>query len=203
VHIRRQSALDVHHTIAPLTSRWRVDGATLLDRALPLEQQAGYAVLAPADMVLHSMLHLLMNEELSHGLRDLADIDQLLRHFGADSTFWPTLTERARGLGLLRAMYYGLRSAADVLGTQVPGETLAAARSASSAWTRGFWLAAWRRALRSPHPTAADGWTPLALFALYVRGTWIRMPPLMLARHLWIKAWRLHEQPPGKSVRPG
>jgi hypothetical protein len=203
VHIRRQSALDVHHTISPLTSRWPTDGAALLAQAVPVPEQPGYTVLAPADMVLHSMLHLLINEELSHGLRDLADIDQLLRHFGAEPAFWSTLTERARGLGLLRALFYGLRSAADVLGTPVPEAVMAEARAASNPWTRGFWLAAWRRAMRSPHPTAGDAWTPLALFALYLRGTWIRMPPLMLAHHLWIKAWRLHEKPAVGTERLG
>ena len=27
-------------------------------------------------------------------------------------------------------------------------------------------------------------------FAFYLRGHWLRMPPLMLARHLWTKATR-------------
>jgi hypothetical protein len=203
VHIRRQSALDVHHTITPLTSRWPTDGAALLAQALPAARQPGFAVLAPPDMVLHSMVHLLMNEELSHGLRDLADIDQLLRHFGARPAFWPALTERARSLGLLRALYYGLRNAADILGTPVPQAAMAQARAAASAWTSGLWLAAWRRALRSPHPSAGDAWTAAARFALYVRGTGIRMPPLMLARHLWIKAWRRHDRPPVESGQAG
>jgi hypothetical protein len=48
----------------------------------------------------------------------------------------------------------------------------------------------WRRALRSPHASAADGLTPLALFALYVRAHWLRMPPIALAKHLLIKAFR-------------
>jgi hypothetical protein len=195
VHIRRQTALDVHHTISPLTSRWRTDGAALLARALPVTGQPGYAILDPADMVLHSMVHLLMNEELSHGLRDLADIDQLLRHFGGEPAFWQSLTARARSLGLLRALYYGLRSAADILGTPVPETALAVAKAASNLWTRGLCLAAWRRALHAPHSTVADARTSLALAMLYVRGTWIRMPPAMLARHLWIKAWRLNEKP--------
>jgi hypothetical protein len=31
---------------------------------------------------------------------------------------------------------------------------------------------------------------PLARRALYIRAHWLRMPPLMLARHLAIKAFR-------------
>jgi hypothetical protein len=51
----------------------------------------------------------------------------------------------------------------------------------------------WRRAFRSPHQTAGDNLTPLALFALYARAHWLRMPPLALARHLTIKALRRND----------
>ena len=41
---------------------------------------------------------------------------------------------------------------------------------------------------------ARDEWGPgsrkLLRFAFYVRSHWIRMPPFMLARHLWTK-WRM------------
>ena len=115
VHVQRLTTLDVHHAIAPITARWRADSARLFEDALGLQDTdpgagSGLQVLAPADMVLHSMVHLLLNEELSHGLRDLSDIDMLLRHFAsdaADSTrtaFWPRLTARASALGLQRAL---------------------------------------------------------------------------------------------------
>jgi hypothetical protein len=39
---------------------------------------------------------------------------------------------------------------------------------------------------------ARDGWgrpiRPFTRLGFYVRSHWIRMPPLMLARHLWTKA---------------
>ena len=39
---------------------------------------------------------------------------------------------------------------------------------------------------------ARDGWgretRPLTRFGFYIRSHWMRMPPLMLARHLWVKA---------------
>ena len=57
----------------------------------------------------------------------------------------------------------------------------------------------WARALRPLHADATDTWTPAALFALYVRAHWLRMPPLLLARHLTIKALKLHEDRPAKA----
>ena len=194
VHLVRQTALDVHHAIVPLTARWSSPAAPLIANAMDLSGHAGLQVLAPVDMVLHSMVHLLLNEELSQGLRDVSDLDLLLRHFGREAEFWDGLVERASLLGLQRALHHGLWCAAHVLQTPVPAHT----QQAIASWGPGplpatILKAAWGRALRSPHASAADGGTPFALFALYVRAHWLRMPPLMLARHLWIKAWRLHE----------
>jgi hypothetical protein len=39
------------------------------------------------------------------------------------------------------------------------------------------------------HASCEDRFSGLARFALYVRGNWLRMPPLLLARHLFHKAF--------------
>ena len=88
-------------------------------------------VLCPADMVLHSATHLFHNEDLSQGLRDLADLDSLLRHFGQEPGFWEELPRRAAELDLARPLYYGLRYA-----TRVPGHARTA-RDAPPAPTSG------------------------------------------------------------------
>ena len=45
-----------------------------------------------------------------------------------------------------------------------------------------------------------NGWgertRKLTEFAFYLRGHWLRMPPLMLVRHLWTK-WRKGYRPAG------
>ncbi|HBF52032.1 MAG TPA: hypothetical protein DDX04_18650, partial [Massilia sp.] len=45
------------------------------------------------------------------------------------------------------------------------------------------------RALQPPHPSCADAFDGAARAALYIRGNWLRMPPLMLSRHLFHKAF--------------
>jgi hypothetical protein len=60
-------------------------------------------------------------------------------------------------------------------------------------WSRAFLDRIWYRALRSPYRATQPAGSRAALFALYVRGHWLRMPPLLLARHLFIKALHLHE----------
>ena len=202
-HMRRGTTLDVHHNILPITVRRPPDAALLLARAQPLLAYHGLSVLAPADMVLHSMTHLFHNDDLSHGLRDLSDLDLLLRHYCADAGFWPPLLERARELHLESPLAYGLWATHQVLGTPVPGEVLQQAeRESTIRWLAPMhWL--WRCVLRTPHGDAALPGAGLAHFALYLRAHWLRMPPLLLARHLGIKAWkRMTEKPEPLAVHP-
>jgi hypothetical protein len=188
-HIRRQTVLDVHHAILPGTARLKPKSSKLLAAAQPLEGMPRLHVLAPSDMILHSMSHLFHNDDFSHGLRDLSDLDLLLRHFDRTAGFWEHLVERARELDLLRPLYYGLHQVQRVFCTPVPGATVQKSRTFAPPWpmrsTMG-WL--WSQALRTPHPSTAGSLSGCATFALYVRAHWLRMPPGLLVRHLLIKA---------------
>jgi len=204
VHMTRETTLDVHHGISPLTARWPVSSDLLLAGIVPLPDTCGtpgLSVFAPVDMVLHSMVHLLLNEEFANGLRDVSDLDLLLRHFGAEATFWPRLVQRAAQLGLQRALHHGLWCAAEVLLTPVPADV----QQAVSGWgpasiPAALVKASWRRALCAPHASVADAGTPVALLLLTLRAHWLRMPPLMLARHLFIKTFKLHEKRPAQAT---
>jgi hypothetical protein len=188
-HIQRGTVLDVHHAIVSPAGRTRPDSARLLAAALPLRGHPCLHVLAPADMVLHAMTHLTHNEEFSHGLRDLSDLDLLLRHFGAHGGFWDALVARAGELGLGRPLFYGLAMARARLETPVPqGVVERVAAFAPPVWTRAALLGAFDHALRSPHPSAAGRLRPAALALLFLRSHWLRMPLPLLARHLAHKA---------------
>ncbi|MBI5256387.1 MAG: nucleotidyltransferase family protein [Burkholderiales bacterium] len=189
-HVVRQSVLDVHHTLLPETARSHPDPALLFAAAQPVPGWPGVMTLSPMDMVLHSMTHLFHNDDLSRGLRDLSDLDLLLRHFAADAQWWRDLVARARALDLARPLYYGLSTTSTLLGTPVPEATLQACDAmAPGPMAQALMRRVWARALGSQHPSTADGWTPAALFLLYLRGHWLRMPPGLLVRHLAVKAW--------------
>jgi hypothetical protein len=189
-HVKRQSQIDVHHAILPETARVRPDPAALRGAAVAAAGDAGLQVLAPADMVLHSAVHLFSDGEFDHGLRDLVDIHRLLQQFGADPAFWQALPERARELQLERPLFYALRHAAALLHTPVPPEVLAALRPAApNRLLLALMDALFGRALLPRHTSCSDRLTAGALLLLYIRGNWLRMPPLMLARHLFHKAF--------------
>jgi hypothetical protein len=189
-HIRRGTVLDVHHAILPETARLRPDSARLWQSIAPIERAPGLYVLDPVDMVLHSMTHLLCNEEFSHGLRDLSDIDLLLRHFGQDPGFWRRLPARARELGLGRLLYHGLRQAQSLLHTPVPPEVAGeAARFGPRGFVGPLMDFLWHRALGGKPAGNSGVLGGIPGFALFVRAHWLRMPAWLLAGHIVVKSF--------------
>jgi hypothetical protein len=141
--------------------------------------------------VLHSMLHLNVNDELSHALRDLSDLDLLLRHFSADAGFWPRLVARSRELGLERVLRDSLRFARRIFDTPVPAAAEAGVADAAPGALRGWLMdALWARALRPRHRSLLGAADRFALWCLYVRAHAMRMPTGLLIRHLAVKALR-------------
>jgi hypothetical protein len=190
-HLQRASVIDLHHTILPLTSRARLDADKLFAAARPVPGAPCLRVLSPVDMVLHSATHLFHEGELERGLRDLCDLESLVRTFEVqEPAFWSDLVPRAAELGLLLPLHYGLRYAREFLGTAVPAEVLAELARVAPAWPRQALMdALFRRALRPSHPSCDDAWTPVARSLLYLRGHWLRMPARLLLPHLLRKAW--------------
>ena len=191
-HMRRGSMIDVHHAILPLTARDRPDPDKLraASLALPGWEQHGMRVLAPADMVLHSATHLFYDGEFDKGLRDLLDLHRLLLEFGGRAGFWEALPARAVEMELGRPLFYALRYSARLLGTPVPAAVTAAlAPAAPNGALLALMDALFLRALLPMHASCAGPLTGLAHSLLYIRGNWLRMPPLLLARHLFHKAF--------------
>ena len=194
-HVRRLSSIDVHHAIVPLTARETHDAALLGAAALPVpgweanEGEVPVQVLAPSDMVLHCAVHLFNDGEFDKGLRDLLDFDGLLRHFGAQQGFWDGLLARACQLKLQRPLFYGLRHARALLDTPLPAEVENKAVGRPNRALIPLMDALFSRALLPAHASSSDLLTGAARGALYVRGNWLRMPPLLLARHLGRKAF--------------
>ena len=192
-HIERGVEVDLHHTILMRTARLKPSPALLFEaaRAVPGSR---FKVLAPVDMVLHAIVHLFQAGEMGDALRDLVDIDDLLRHFGATETgFWKDFWPRAEALDLTRPAYYGLRYANDILGTPVPESVrTASCAGAPAPAVRRLMDRLVPQVLFPQHPDAPSRRKELADLMLYVRSHWLRMPPFMLARHLAYKFYMRH-----------
>jgi hypothetical protein len=194
-HPDRQIEADIHHTISPLTSRIKVDADPLFEAAIEVPGHR-FKILAPADMVLHSAIHLFYGGEFEHGLRDLSDLDWLMREFaGRDPEFWTKLASRAEALDLGRPLCYALRHGQRWLNTPVPAAILGRAIRLGPAWpalkAMDVLLAA---ALMPDHPAAPRGFSARARGVLWMRSHWLKMPPRLLIPHLIRKA--------GKGKKP-
>jgi hypothetical protein len=175
-----------------------------MQRIEPLEGYPGFGVLAPEDMVLHSATHLFNEGEFAHGLRDVSDLHLLLCHFGAREKFWLRLVDRAAETGLTRPLYYALRHASRLFGTPVPQSATEALRQfAPPQAVLGLmdWLLA--RALVPHHKSCSGRLTPVALFVLYVRAHYLRMPLPLLLVHLTRKGLRNLSFQSTEATAPG
>lgn len=167
IHRARDRMIDVHHTILPPTARPKPDAAALIADSVALDN--GLRILSPNDMLVHAAAHLFADGDLAGGLRNLWDVHRLVAEFGTEH-----LAERARHHGLSAQTARAVRLAAWLYGDA----------EALTAVDRLYV----RRLL------ARDGWgratRPFIRLGFYVRSHWLRMPSLLLARHLWTK-WRM------------
>lgn len=202
-HVQRNTVLDLHHTISPPTSRFRVNGSALFEQVQSIDGSANLFTLSPTDMVLHSAVHLFQEGEFGHGLRDLLDLDDLLKHFsGQDGAFWAALLARAQELELRVPMSHALIHLQRLFGTAPPGELRAAFAAVRPGWipreTMAVLLGA---ALRPHHPSCDTRFSDIARWLLYVRSHYIRMPAYLIVPHLLRKSY-MRQFPEKPAVAP-
>ena len=143
-----------------------VDGNRAL--GIPATSRRGQTPGQPSTGLAEMVSASLADGDLAGGMRNLWDVHCLVAEFGTDG-----LAGRAAQHGLSHEVARALRLAAALYGE---GARLTPAD---------------RLCLR--RLTARDGWgratRPFTRMAFYIRSHWLRMPPAMLARHLWTK-WR-------------
>lgn len=180
--------LDLHHNILPPVARTHVDAGLLLAQLRPSKWLA-WQVLDPVDQVLHSAVHLFHDSELRDRLRDLVDLDGLLRHFGVAPEFMARLQARAQMLGLEEPLALACHFCVNWLGTPMAADTREAIQASGPGRLRGAWLLPLLSAALTPtepddRPSRRQS---LAATVLLVRHHRQRLPLRFLLPHLWHK----------------
>jgi hypothetical protein len=173
IHRERDRMIDIHHTILPLTARQTPDAKAMI--ADSVEIADSLRILSPEDRICHAAAHLFADGDLEGGLRNLWDIRCLLE----DQPDHAALMDRAGRHGLTQAVARAIRLASLLYGVSTGWVSLDDRFYARRLLARDGWGRRTRRATR---------------FAFFVRSHWLRMPPAMLARHLWTK-WRKGHRP--------
>ncbi|MEE4351182.1 MAG: nucleotidyltransferase family protein [Pacificimonas sp.] len=177
-HKTRGNVIDLHHNILPRTARLKPDIDGMIARAVPIT--ADLHILAPADMIIHAAIHCAYDGDFHGGARNLWDIDRLVRHFAAEHTaFWAQLETQARAQGIMQPVRRALTLTNHFYETPIVGAFRKIKGLVDSAAIR-------KLTAHGPYGEPKGG---LRSFFLYLRGHWLRMPPLMLAKHLFTK-WR-------------
>jgi len=189
-HVHRGTSLDVHHGLLPRTASRHPDPERLWQAVRALPGWPGVWLLAPEDMVLHGAAHLFADGALENGLRDLTDLDALLRHFGQDPGFAGRLTRRGEELQLAQPLGDALHWCRELLGTAgIPEEVPGSGRGRLALASRGRDLL-FRQGLRPEHPLCGGIGNGLARWLLYLRSHLLRMPLRRLLPHLARKGLR-------------
>lgn len=190
-HIHRQSVLDVHHTILPITAQLKPDIEKIFADIEPVDGYDQVFTLSPLDMVLHSAAHLFHEGEFNNGFRGLCDLDGLLRYYSSDiENFWDRLIQRAIDLDLKKPLYYALLYTKDLLGTPVPAAVYAEiGKGVPSSLGAAMMSLLFHRALYPYHYSCDRMFSSTARWLLYVRSHYIKMPLKLLIPHLFRKAF--------------
>jgi hypothetical protein len=185
-HIRRGTVVDVHHNLLPDTARTRTSAGPILASARTLANCPSFRVPSPADLIIHSACHLFHEGEWGHALRDLVDLDELIRLFSATPGFWQELFARAAALNLQRPLCYAVSCCENWLGSPVPRVPDIGQFPISFGQSPVTRILSWLfdMGIGSAHHSSSTPWTGIGTFALFVRAHYLRMPFSLLLPHL-------------------
>lgn len=176
VHMQRATVIDLHHSLVMPTCRIRIDVRPMLEEVVAIPGPGNWFRLGDEDMVLHAASHLLLNAEFDRGLRDLWDIDILLRHFGAMQHDFPErVLDRAKAVGLAEIASTAFILCSLRFGTVLPCFDLS---------VRSVLLRLIETATSTRHPTTRSRLQILADGLLSSREMYLRLPWHLLVRHL-------------------
>jgi len=178
--------LDLHHTILPIKGRLRPNSSELFSAARRLPG-GEWLVLDRADEVLHAAAHVFQDSDCWNVLRNVHDIDQLIRLYAAQdpSVYFERLLQRADLHQLARPLWYAMSLAREQFATPIPEHVLSFIKPRFSAHLgTSLTLRCMRQVVTPIHPDAMPTRSQrLARRFLLFRAAWLRMPPWLLTYH--------------------
>ncbi|GAC21976.1 nucleotidyltransferase domain-containing protein [Paraglaciecola arctica] len=197
IHPFRGTVLDVHHNLyLPISGR--SPKIELFINELEFTDD-NFAVLKIPQTVMHSIIHLFMNENFSSGMRDLFDIYRLIKAY-ADESFWNELIVLARQSNFLVELQYCLRALEIIFSFEVPEYVSIALNENQLSWTQRIWAKhIFVNAILPQHPLISLSRQSFASSLAYFRGHWVKMPKTVLIKHFIVKMYnQLLDQVLGK-----
>jgi hypothetical protein len=147
---------------------------------------SGFSVLNPEAMVLHSIIHLFMNEETHSAMRDLWDIYLLISEYSSEE-FWQKLHKLAQLTGFDIELKYCLTALSYYLGSELDplSKKQCEIYFCNNWWVKNVLLPS----LVPEHPLVCRPRHRWAKHLMYLRGHWLKMPVHVLSVHLLVKGF--------------
>ncbi len=182
-HLTRGTVLDLHHNLflpvsgkaPPLEQFWQ--GVQL--------QECGLYTLEPAAMFMHSIIHLMLNEEVVYGFRDMVDLKCLAQQYDSDA-FWQRVEQLAAESHFETELKVVVTLLNTWFGSAYP------VKPPEGRLKRGklqLLVRIYKYALIPEHPALHSVRSGLARFVVFVRGHSMKMPLKVLLKHFSIKLW--------------
>ncbi len=182
----RGTVLDLHHNLfLPVSGR-----APKIEQfwAKTTTSDNGLSTLKPAAALVHSMIHLLMNEEVTYGLRDCLDIQSIIDLHNSEA-FWQDVNTLVEGNGFTQEYQLLLLLLDALFGQQCVRERVKDMQYTPNVKTR-FWLWCYRKAVMPDHPQLRNPYAGIARAAVYCRGHSQKMPLATLLKHSSVKIYK-------------
>lgn len=195
-HSGRGTVLDLHHNIVPLISGRAPSFEVFKNN---LEEESGCFTLSPAAMTLHSAIHLFLNEDFTKGFRDNIDLHLLFSEYGEDK-FWVDFVSLAKKTNFECEALLAIRYCQRNWQTNIPKDVESSFKKPSrlKIW---YWDFIFSGALNPKHPDFSPNFAKTKIFFAYIRGHFLKMPSIVLVKHLVIKgSMQLLESLLGNSI---
>lgn len=188
MHPFRGTVLDVHHNLyLPISGR-SPDIELFLSKLDYTDDDL--ALLKLPQTVLHSIIHLFMNEDFSNGLRDLFDIYGLIKQHG-DEIFWDELFELAQKTNFMVELQYCLTALQLIFKYDAPRCITSKLESFPLSKIQKFWAKyVFINAILPQHPLTVKSAQKLCSSLAYFRGHWVKMPKSVLVKHFVVKTYK-------------
>jgi hypothetical protein len=186
---RTGMTIDVHHNLVPVVSRMRLNSEKIFSNVMI--DNKGVKTLSAEDKVLHSAAHLLLDGEFNHGFRDLHDVYLLIVEYTAkDPIFLSRLQQRSIDLGFELIFFYCLKLQCYFFALSVEDNLLVECEKRLKSVVISRQILKLFIKVLSPNITNHGSQSyKNALFLLFLRAHWLKMPTHILLPHLLYKSF--------------
>jgi len=186
-NIHRGTVLDLHHNILLPISGREVNVELLIENCQSID--GGYTVLGFAATILHSIVHLIINEDVSNGYRDILDITTLIKENDSPE-FWQEITLLSSKLGFNNELYLALSLSKKYANLTVPNNVLMGLSEQINNSKLNFLLNYVYFFALQPHSPAVQTLKhKIAISIVYILGHLQKMPLKILVPHLLTKSF--------------